>query len=81
MALTIEIFNEVFLYPAELHRGIVEGWKPSYSVLVDGSCWLDAHDWLVENMSGLWMDHIRQPEYLIGFELAEDAVAFKLRWL
>lgn len=81
MGLTEEVFQRGHLYPAEVNRGIVAGWEPEYCVLVVGECWPDAHDWLVENASGLWMDHIRQPEYLVGFELEEDAVAFKLRWV
>lgn len=81
MELTKEVFERSFLYPAELNRGITMGWKPNYTVLVSGDNWAEAHDWLRSNATGLWMDHIYQPEYLIGFEKEEDAVAFKLMWL
>ncbi len=77
------------LWPAEIKRGIKEGWVPKYFVVVSGEAsfdgakdsWTDKHDWLIENTTGFWMDHIYQPEYLVGFENAEDAIAFKLRWL
>lgn len=81
MAITDEFFNRSYLYPSEIARGIKLGWKPDYTVLVSGDDWIEAHDWLVGNTSGLWMDHIFQPEYLVGFEKAEDAMAFKLRWI
>ncbi len=81
MALTKEVFNRKFLYPAELNRGIRLGWKPNYTVLISGDNWPEACYWLRDNATGLWMDHIYQPGYLIGFEKAEDAMAFKLRWI
>lgn len=81
MALTEKVFDRKYLWPAELKRGIRVGWKPNYTVLVTGDSWSEAYDWLRNNATGLWMDHIYQPEYLVGFEKEEDAVAFKLRWL
>ena len=80
MELTEEIFNR-HLYPAELKRGIKLGWKPTYIVIVLGENWIEAHSWIKHNVAGLWMDHIYQPEYFVGFEKKGDAVAFKLRWL
>ena len=81
--------SQKYLYPAEIARGIKVDWVPKYFVVISGEAsfdgaedaWTDKHDWLKENITGLWRDHIYQPEYLVGFENEEDAMAFKLRWI
>lgn len=37
--------------------------------------------WIEENIKGLWADISINSGYFMEFELEEDAVAFKLRWL
>lgn len=39
-------------------------------------------DWIEENIKGSWTDFYNSKgHYIVEFELEEDAVAFKLRWM
>ena len=76
-----KVFND-WLHPSEEMRGILIGCQPKYVVTVHGGKdWIEKSKWLQENIVGIWRDSIRQPNYTVGFEDEEDAIAFKLRWI
>lgn len=74
--------DKLFLSPAAMGRGVTFQWVPNYLVVVSGDHWYEdeAWTWLHENCNGLWKDRIFYPQWLIGFELQDDAIRFKLIW-
>jgi len=42
---------------------------------------LEVNDWIERNIKGTWSDVHNNRGYFVEFELEEDAVAFKLRWI
>jgi len=77
-----EGFGDIkILHPAEIARGVTLKWNPEFKVVVPGLSWTNGgHEWLVENARGLWRDRIFQPQWLVGFELEDDAIWFKMVW-
>lgn len=41
----------------------------------------ELNEWIEENIKGTWADGNTNRGYFMAFELEEDAVAFKLRWI
>lgn len=42
---------------------------------------LELSGWIEKNIKGTWTDISNSRGYFVEFELEEDAVAFKLRWI
>lgn len=47
----------------------------------DEGFYLGANEWIEKNIRGTWTDIYNSRDYFVEFELEEDAVAFKLRWI
>lgn len=43
--------------------------------------YLGINEWIEKNIRGTWTDIHNSRGYFVEFELEEDAVAFKLRWI
>lgn len=70
----------------EIHKKYVytyrgETFPHRIEVKIRGDGFLELNEWIEKTIKGRWTDISTNRGYFMEFELEEDAVAFKLRWI